>query len=71
MGGEILGFSVNLAKLQAKCGETNYRLAKEIGVHQSSIANWKKGTVPHPKHMRLVAEHYGISLEELLKDIPE
>lgn len=42
--------SENLARLQAERGETNYRLAKILGVHQSSIANWKSGKIaPHPK----------------------
>lgn len=60
-------FSENLARLQAERGETNYRLAKTIGVHQSSIANWKSGdNAPHPKHLRLLAEHFGVSVDALL-----
>lgn len=61
-------FSENLSRLQAERGETNYRLAKEIGVHQSSIANWKSGIVPHPKHIRLLAEHFGVTVDELLSN---
>ena len=61
-------FAENLSRLQAERGETNYRLAKEIGVHQSSIANWKSGIVPHPKHIRLLAEHFGVTVDELLSD---
>ena len=45
----------NLERLQKERGESNYRLAKELGVHQTSIANWKSGTTPHPKHMKLLA----------------
>lgn len=60
--------SENLARLQAERGETNYRLAKEIGVHQSSIQNWKDGIKPHPKHINLLADHYGITVNELLSD---
>ena len=63
-----MSFSKNISKLQDERGETNYRLAKSIGVHQSSIANWKAGIMPHPKHIRLVAEHYGVTVDELLKD---
>lgn len=59
--------SENLARLQAERGETNYRLAKEIGVHQSSIANWKSGDVcPHPRHIKKLADHFCISVDELL-----
>lgn len=62
-----MSFSDNLTRLQNKNGETNYRLAKEIGVHQSSIANWKIGITPHPKHLKLVADHFGVTVDELLQ----
>ena len=61
-------FAENLARLQAEKKETNYRLAKELGVHQTSIQNWKNGTTPHPKHIRLVAEHFGVTVDALLAD---
>lgn len=63
-----MSFSENLARLQLNAGETNYRIAKEIGVHQTSIANWKNGIKPHPKHIKLLAEHFGVPESELLKD---
>lgn len=56
----------NIARLQAEKGETNYRLAKSIGVHQSSIKNWKEGiAIPHPKNLQLLAEHFGVHESEL------
>lgn len=59
----------NLARLQAERGETNYRLAKDLGVHQSSIANWKDGKIePHPKNIWLLAEHFGVTVDELLSE---
>lgn len=59
--------SENLARLQAERGETNYRLAKILGVHQTSIANWKSGEItPHPKHIKMLAEHFGITVDEFL-----
>lgn len=61
-------FAKNLSRLQADRKETNYRLAKEIGVHQTSIQNWKNGTIPHPKHIQLVAEHFGVTVDDLLAD---
>lgn len=65
-----MSFPSNLSRLQAEKGETNYRLAKEIGVHQTSIANWKAGIiVPHPKHIKLLADHYGVTVDDLLSDI--
>lgn len=63
-----MGFPENLARLQKQRFETNYRLAKDIGVHQTSIANWKKGIKPHPKHLKLIANHFGVTVEDLLKE---
>ena len=60
-----MGFGENLARLQEEHGETSYRLAKAIGVHQTSITNWKNGIKPHPKHVRLVAEHYGVTVADI------
>lgn len=61
--------SENLARLQVERGETNYRLAKIIGVHQSSIANRKtRGITPRPKHIKMLAEHFGVTTEDLLED---
>lgn len=64
-----MGFPENLARLQKQRFETNYRLAKDIGVHQTSIANWKKGIKPHPKHLKLIADHFGVTVEELKMEV--
>jgi len=61
-----LNFSEILVRLQAERQESNYRLAKLLGVHQSTIKNWKSGAKPQPKNMELLSEHYGISVEELM-----
>ena len=61
-----MGFGENLARLQEEHGETNYRLAKAIGVHKTSITNWKNGIKPHQKNAKLVAKHYGVKVEELM-----
>lgn len=62
-----MNLSGTLARLQAERQESNYRLAKLIGVHQSTIKNWKNGTKPHPEHIKLLAEHYGVPEEKLMK----
>lgn len=41
-GEDKLSFPENLARLQAERGETNYRLAKEIDVSQTSIKTGKR-----------------------------
>lgn len=63
-----MSFPEKLARLQSEHGESNYRLAKEIDVSQTSIKNWKKGErVPHFRHMKRIADHYGVTIEELSK----
>lgn len=42
-------------------------LAKSLGVHQTTVKNWRQGAMPHPAHMRLIEEHFGVSVDELLK----
>lgn len=67
-GEDKLSFPENLARLQAERGETNYRLAKEIDVSQTSIKNWKESVCrPHPRQVKKLAKHYGVTVDELLK----
>ena len=70
-GGGNLGFSQNLTNLQAERSETNYRLAKSLKVHQTTIKNWKNGTTPHPLYLEKLAEHYGVTVDELLSGSEE
>ena len=63
-----MGFPENLARLQAERGETNYRLAKEIDVSQTSIKNWKESVCrPHPRQVKKLANHFGVTVDALLK----
>lgn len=64
-----MSFSQNLSRLQAARGESNYRLAKEMRVSQSTIANWRSGKIrPIAVYAQMLAEHFGVSVEELLAD---
>jgi transcriptional regulator with XRE-family HTH domain len=63
---EILSFAENLARIQAERGVTNYRIAKEIDVNQTSIVNWKNGTKPHPRNVKRLADYFNVSVDELL-----
>lgn len=66
-----MALAENISRIQASRGETDYRIAKEIGVTQTSIKNWKSGTKPHPKHLRRLAAYFGVPTEELLDGEPE
>jgi len=62
-----LSFSENLILLQVKNKVTNYRLAKEIGVHPTTIQNWRNGKQPQLSHASKVAIFFGKTVDELMK----
>lgn len=67
-----MSFPENLARLQAEHGETNYRLAKEIDVSQTSIKNWKESVCrPYPRQVKKLAKHFGVTMDSLLKSSEE
>ena len=59
-------FAENLVRLQGEHMETNYRLAKVLGVHPSTIQNWRDGRSPSLELLGRVARHYGTTVEALL-----
>lgn len=61
-----MSFAENLTRVQAERGVTNYRIAKEIDVSQASIANWKNGTMPHPRNVKRLADYFNVTVDELL-----
>lgn len=61
-----MSFAENLTRIQAERGVTNYRIAKEIDVNQTSIVNWKNGTMPHPRNVNRLADYFNVSVDELL-----
>ena len=63
-----MSFKEKLVALQKEHAETNYRLSKAIGVHQTTIRNWQNGVVPQLEHRALLAKHYGVTEEELMGD---
>ena len=64
-----MAFSDNLAALMAERNESNYRLAKEIGVAQTSVANWLSGeTKPLSVYAEKIAKHFGVAVDELMRE---
>lgn len=62
-------FSERLAELMEEKRETKYSLAKELELSQSTVANWLNGeTEPIRSHIKLLADHYGVTVDELLKE---
>ena len=53
-----------LRKLMEDHYETHYKLAKIIGVSQSTVANWtKNGRVPRLDKVALLAQHYDVPVD--------
>lgn len=62
-------FSESLEALMKEKGESNYRLAKEIGVSQTTVANWLSGkNEPIPSIRKLLDQHFGVTVGELLRE---
>ena len=65
-----MAFSDKLAVLMTERNESNYRLAKEIGVAQTSVANWLSGkTEPLSVYVEKIAAHYGVSADGLMGEV--
>ena len=64
-GGEIVNFSETLKRLMETKGVSKYRLAKDLGVSQSSVANWLSGRKPHPFMVDKVYAYFGRSVTEV------
>ncbi len=60
-------FAENLVNLQKEKGVTNYRLAKDLGVHCTSVQNWRVGKMPQLNHAHAVAEYFGKSVDEMMR----
>jgi DNA-binding XRE family transcriptional regulator len=64
-----MGFSENLTRLQEERGVTNYKIAKALGISQTTIQNWKDGTSkPRYLYQIALAKYFGCTVEELLEE---
>ena len=41
-------------------------VAKELGLSSGTVPNWKKGSVPRSSQIKMVADYFGLTVEELL-----
>lgn len=61
-------------QLLQKYGVTPYKVAKEAGVTQTALSNWKSGrSTPTTKTLQKIADYFGVTLDYLLtgKESPE
>lgn len=55
-------------ELLKKSGETAYQVAKATGIATATLTDWKKGRyTPKIDKLLLIAEHFGVPVETLIK----
>ena len=59
-------FDENLKIAMRVRGISNYKLAQDLNVSQTSVANWISGNIaPHRKTRIKIAEYFGTTLEKM------
>lgn len=58
----------NFAKECAKIQKSPAVVVEELGFSNSMPTSWKKGTLPHIKNRKKIADYFGITVEELMKE---
>lgn len=54
-------------QLLQKYGVTSYKVAKEAGVTQTALSNWKTGrSTPTAKTLQKIADYFGITVDYLM-----
>ena len=54
-------------ELMKKCGYTSYKVAKETGIAQSTLSDWKNGKcTPKIDKLQKIADLFGVTLEYLM-----
>lgn len=65
-----MGFTANLSHFMEYHNVSMYRLAKEIGVHQTTVKKWLDGeSEPKIAILEKIVGFFGISYDELLGDV--
>ncbi len=63
-----MAFAQNLKHLMDIEGLSNYKLAKMLGCHQTTVQNWLDGSVPQKRTQNSIANVFGITVSELMGD---
>lgn len=54
-------------QLLQKYGVSSYKVAKETGVTQSTLSDWKRGrSTPKSENMKKLADYFGVSIDYLM-----
>lgn len=60
-----MNISQNLKRLMENKNVTMYRVAKDLGVSQTSVKNWLDGGSPHEFMLDKIAAYFGCSVSSL------
>lgn len=64
---EVLTLYSNFEKLLKERGETAYKVAKETGISQPTLSDWKNGkSVPKADKLQKIADHFNVTLDYLM-----
>ena len=63
-----MGFYENFTRLCRKAGKAPSVVAQEIGLNNSSVTYWKRGSIPKSETLRKLSEYFGVSVDDLLED---
>ena len=58
-----------LKEHRTRCQMTQEFVAETIGVSRQAVSKWENGSDPSTSNLFALAKLYGISVEELLKDV--
>lgn len=55
--------------LLERTGASSYKVAKETGIAQSTLSDWKRGRcTPKVDKLMKLADYFGVSVEEFIKE---
>ena len=63
-------FWENLIALCAKNETTPSALVKKLSIANGAVTKWKNGAVPHQTTLHKIADYFGITVEQLVNDLP-
>lgn len=63
-----MGFTENLCELMKVKGVSSYKMATSVGVHISTVTNWREGSSPKKDHILPIAKALGVSVDDLFAE---
>ncbi|WP_158407609.1 XRE family transcriptional regulator [Berryella intestinalis] len=64
----IMGVPENIDALLVMHDITLEGLARIAGVDKSTVSRWRKGVTPRDEPLRQIADHFGITIDDLISD---